>query len=71
MSLAGPQLPQLPVDPLPPAALLLLGHRLWVMGGQTGAPAQSEFVKDLAAGKAPPPAPPPLRDVWRSDDGAE
>ena len=67
MSPAGPQLP---VDPLPPA-LLLLGHRLWVMGGQTGAPAQSEFVKDLAAGKAPPPAPPPLRDVWRSDDGAE
>ena len=50
---------------------MLLGHRLWVMGGQTGAPAQSEFVKDLAAGKAPPPAPPPLRDVWRSDDGAE
>ena len=42
---------------------------IWVMGGQTGAPSQSQFVEDVAAGKKSSPAPPPLRDVWRSDDG--
>ena len=42
---------------------------IWVMGGQTGAAGQSNFVADLKAGKAFPPAPPPLCDVWRTKDG--
>ena len=42
---------------------------IWVMGGQTGAAAQTSFVADLKAGKPFPPTPPPLRDVWRTNDG--
>ena len=42
---------------------------IWVMGGQASAPAQTNFVADLKAGKPFPPAPPPLRDVWRTQDG--
>ena len=42
---------------------------IWVMGGQAGAAGQTNFLADLKAGKSFPPAPPPLRDVWRTDDG--
>ena len=42
---------------------------IWVMGGQASVPAQTNFVADLKAGKPFPPAPPPLRDVWRTRDG--
>lgn len=42
---------------------------IWVMGGQAGAAGQTNFVADLKAGKPFPPAPPPLRDVWRTVDG--
>ena len=42
---------------------------IWVLGGQAGAAAQTSFVADLKAGKPFPPVPPPLRDVWRTDDG--
>ncbi len=42
---------------------------IWVMGGQAGAAGQTTFVADLKAGKPFPPAPPALRDVWRTDDG--
>ena len=31
---------------------------------------QSAHCRALWPGKAPPPAPPPLHDVWRSEDGA-
>ena len=41
---------------------------IWVMGGQVGAAAQTNFVADFKAGKPFPPAPPPLRDVWRTQD---
>ena len=42
---------------------------IWVMGGQASVPAQTNFVADLKAGNPIPPAPPPLRDVWRTRDG--
>ncbi len=42
---------------------------IWVMGGQARVAAQTNFVADLKAGKPFPPAPPPLRDVWRTRDG--
>ena len=99
--------------PWPERANQLVGvfdGSLWVMGGQTSAPSQTDFVADLKvgsvalslcttadprnarstnifgtaiseptmrpnptylkAGKPFVPAPPPLSDVWRSDDGA-
>ena len=42
---------------------------IWVLGGQAGAAAQTNFIADLKAGKPFPPVPPPLRDVWRTNDG--
>ena len=42
---------------------------IWVLGGQAGAAAQTNFIADLKAGKPFPPVPPPLRDVWRANDG--
>ena len=42
---------------------------IWIMGGQTSAPSQTNFVADLKAGKPFPPAPPILKDVWRTTDG--
>ena len=42
---------------------------IWIMGGQAGAAAQTNFIADLKASKPFPPDPPPLRDVWRTDDG--
>lgn len=44
---------------------------IWVMGGQAGAAAQTSFVADLKAGKPFTPAPPPLRDVWRTENGKD
>ena len=42
---------------------------IWVMGGQVGAFSQTGFLEDLKAGRPIPPAPPPLRDIWRTKDG--
>ena len=42
---------------------------IWVMGGQVGAFSQTGFLEDLKAGRPIPPAPPRLRDVWRTQDG--
>ena len=42
---------------------------IWVMGGQVAAYSQTGFLEDLKAGRPIQPAPPPLRDVWRTSDG--
>jgi hypothetical protein len=61
-----------PSVPWPARANMLVtvfDDSIWVMGGQTAAPGQTEFTAALKTGKPFPPAPPLLKDVWRTSDG--